>query len=245
MKDLGLVVFTVFLLQFKLIGQTVEPSKAVDKNNLQLEFETLYSVENETSSKTTSWSIPNVLIRYGMSNNIELQLHTPFTKERCFVDNELTSNIFKFEEVEIGASINLWKQNKLIPEAAIMTRIVLPTKTFNSKGVGNVVSLNLSNLISNKICLNYNVGTTTDINKSTTGFYVVNMYYEPNSKVHFFIENSSGFTLKKTESSCLSTGLGVNLNDFFTVDFSVAKSLKNKMFYVGAILTWVINTEKS
>ena len=58
--------FFVLLLPLKLIGQTVEPSRNVKRNNLQLEFETTYSVENESVNKTTSWNIPNILIRYGL-----------------------------------------------------------------------------------------------------------------------------------------------------------------------------------
>ena len=89
-KDFVVSVLTIILLHVKLISQTVEPSKGVDKNNLQFEFETLYSVEREPLTKTTSWDVPNVLIRYGLSKNIELQLHTPFTNERCF-ENVITS----------------------------------------------------------------------------------------------------------------------------------------------------------
>ena len=104
-KDLGFFIFFVLLLPLKLIGQTVEPSRNVKRNNLQLEFETTYSVENESVNKTTSWNIPNILIRYGVSDNIELQLHTPFTKVRCFENGQLTSNIFEFKEMEFGVSV--------------------------------------------------------------------------------------------------------------------------------------------
>jgi hypothetical protein len=244
-RDLGLISLAFILLQFKLSGQTVEPSSNVLKNNLQLEIETLYSVEKESSMKTTSWNVPNVLIRFGLSKNVELQLHTPFTKERCFINQELTSNIFKFNEVEFGVSFNLWKQNKFIPEAAIMARMVAPTINFSSLGIGNIVSLNFSNVITSTLSFNYNIGTTTSVDKNTTGFYVLNVGYEPNSKIHFFIENASGFTFNNIESNCLGTGFGVNITNNWAIDFSMAKSLKNNMFYTGAILTWVINTKKT
>jgi hypothetical protein len=241
--DLGFFIFIVLLFHFKLICQTVEPSRNVAKHNLQLEIETTYSVEKESKNKTTSWNIPNILIRYGLSNNFELQFHTPFTKERCFENNQLTSNIFKFEEMEFGASVNLWKQNKIIPETAVMARLVLPTKNFNSNGFGNIISLNFSNVIWNNISLNYNVGSTTNLNKNTFGFYIVNFSYQSTNNLRFFIENSGMFN-KNTESNCLGTGFGTNLSHSIGIDFSIAKSLKNNMFYSGAIITWVINTNK-
>lgn len=232
----------ISLLSLKLNAQTVEPSSGIEKNNIQLEFETLYSVEKINSEKNTSWSIPNILIRYGLSDNVELQLHTPFTKERCYENNKLTSNVFKFEEVEIGLSVNLWKQNNLLPEAALMGRIISSTDTFSFDKLGNIISLNLSNLITEKISLNYNIGSTTNLDKDTTGFYIVNISYEPNDKFHYFIENTSDFTFDTTESNCLGTGFGVNLIDNFAIDLSVSKSLKHNMFYTGAIITWVLNS---
>jgi hypothetical protein len=244
-KDLIVFISVIIFMHIKLISQTVESSKSINKNDLQFEFETLYSKENEYQKETTSWNVPNILVRYGLSENIEIQLHTPFTKERCFENNELTTNIFKFQEIEIGASINLWSQNKLIPEAALLVRVISPTDEFSYKRFGNIVSLNFSNTVSNTISFNYNIGTVTDNEKNKTVFYILNICYEPNSKIHCFIENTNSFAFDKTASNCLGTGLGVNFGSNFTVDFSVAKSLKHQLFYSGAIITWVINTKKA
>ena len=156
MKNVVLYIFTLALISSRFVGQTVESSSCVQINNIQLELEALYSVENESLNKETSWSIPNILIRYGLSKNIEVQLHTPFTQVRCFENNQLISNVFTFEEMEFGVSVNLWKQKKLIPEAAVMGRIVSPVGNFNSKGFGNILSLNFSNALSNKTSINYN-----------------------------------------------------------------------------------------
>ena len=52
-KDLGFFIFIVLLFHFKLICQTVEPSRNVAKHNLQLEIETTYSVEKESKNKIT------------------------------------------------------------------------------------------------------------------------------------------------------------------------------------------------
>lgn len=244
MIKIGLFIFTIVFMSFELVGQTVEPSSCIVANILQLEFEILYSVEKNPPQKTTSWNIPNILIRYGLLENIELQLHTPFTKERCFVENKLTTNVFEFNEIEMGLSINLWKQNRYLPEAAVMARIVSPTEVFNFNALGNIVSFNFSNQMTKKIALNYNLGTTTSIEKRTTGFYIINISYQSNSQLRFFIENSSNFNFNRTESNCLGTGFGVNLMNNISVDFSFSQSLKNKMFYTGVILAWAINTQK-
>lgn len=242
-NEFGFFILTVLLLHLELVCQTVEPSRNVQRNNLQLEFEINYSVENEFANKTTSWNIPNILIRYAISDNVELQLHSPFTKVRCFENSQLISNIFEFKEIELGVSVNLWKQNKLVPETAIMARMVSPTKEIKSSAIGNIISINFSNVISNKMSLNYNIGTTTDIDKNAYCFYIMNISYEHNPKVHFFIENTGIFN-ENLESNCMGAGFGFNLNSSFAIDFSIANSLNNKMYYAGAILAWVINTNK-
>lgn len=228
----------------RLLGQTVEPSTAVGKGTLQLEFETLYSVEKSTALKNTTWNIPNILIRYGLSDKIELQLHTPFTKDRCFENNGLTSTIFSFKEVELGVSYNLWGQKNIRPEVAIMVRAIAATESFGFKEIGNMVSLNFSNAIGQKFTLGYNLGTTTDLDKHTTGFYVLNLDYAPNAQTHFFVENTVNFNLDSMQSNCIGLGVGFKLGENLSVDFSAAHSLLHDMFYTGAIVTCAINTKK-
>ena len=244
MRGFVLSVLSVVFVCCNLLGQTVEPSAAVGKDILQLEFETLYSVEKSATLKNTTWNIPNVLVRYGLSDNVELQLHTPFTKDRCFENNGLTSTIFSFKEVELGVSLNLWGQRNIRPEAAILVRAISATESFGFKEIGNMVSLNFSNTIGQKFTLGYNIGTTTDLDKHTSGFYVLNLDYAPNPKIHFFVENTVNFNWDSMRSNCIGLGAGFKMGGNLFVDFSAAKSLLHDMFYTGAIVTWAINAKK-
>ena len=244
MRQSVIGILATVLLSGNLTGQTIEPSSAVRKNLVQLEFETLYSVEQSRVQRNTTWNIPNVLIRYGLSDNLEMQLHTPFTKERCFENKELTSTIFSFNEVELGFSVNLWKQKNLIPEMAVMVRAISSTASFGFDQIGSMVSLNFSNSISEKFTIGYNIGATTNIDKYTTGFYVLNLDYAPTPQIHFFLENAVNLNFDTMQSNCLGVGFGIALDNNMAVDFSAAKSLLHDMFYTGAILTWAINTKK-
>ena len=241
MKVISFLIATYFTFCFDLKSQSIESSSTIEKNLLQLEFETIYSTEKEAFDRTTAWSIPNILVRFGLSKNLELQLHTPFTKEICYEDNVLISNIFDFDEVELGMAINLWKQKKIIPEASLMARIITSTNNIGINHIGNIISLNFSNSLSEKVSLNYNVGTVTDIDKNTNAYYILNLDYQPNPKVHLFIENTSDFNLENSASNCMSIGFGLGLKPNISLDFSASKSLKHKMFYTGVILTWVMD----
>ncbi len=233
-------------LKFNLIAQTAEPSATIDKNILQIELESLYTIQNEGSEKMNSWSIPSILFRYGLLNGFELQLNTPIIKEKLWKNDYLIHSINKFDDIQIGFSLNLWKEKKLLPEASIMIRAILPTdKKFSLDELGKIVSLNFLNKISKNLSLNYNIGHVQETNNLSSCFYIVNLSYQTSSKLRFFAENFGDFHNKSIMSHNLNIGGGYNFSDKIILDISVANGLNQKMFYIGGVLTWIINTKKN
>jgi hypothetical protein len=244
MKTRALIIIILFWVGFIANAQTVEPSAVVEKGNLQLEFEALFSNEKAGVQKYASLTLPKLLMRFGLSDRIELQLQTIFLKERYFENNILNSSTYGFSEMELGLALNLWEAKGILPETALMVRMGTSDNGL-LKNIGNNISLNFSNAISNKLSVNYNIGTLTDLAKQTFGFYILNISYNHNPKWHFFMENSHHFTFYSTNVNILSTGFGLNVNDQITVDFSAGKNLLNNMFFTGMIFTWVVDTSKS
>ncbi len=228
------------------MAQTAEPSATVDKNILQIELESLYIIQKDGSEKLNSWSIPSALFRYGLLNGFELQLNIPIVKEKLWEGDHLIHSINKFDDIQIGFSINLWKEKKLLPETSVMIRAILPTdKKFKLEKFGKIVSLNLSNKISRNLSLNYNVGHVIETNNTSSCFYIVNLTYQTTSKLHLFVENFGDFHNKSLMSHNLNIGGGYSFNDKLILDISVANGLNQNLFYVGGILTWIINTKKN
>ena len=222
-------------------AQTAEPSAGVSKNTLQIELESLYAVEKENTNKTTSWSTPNALFRYGLSNKVELQLNTPLVKENIYENNILAESNHQFEGIQVGLSLNLWEQKKLLPEAALMVRAIVPTT--GGGNMGKLFSLNLSNSFAEKWLFNYNIGYVVETDNSSTGFFIGNLSYEMNDTVHFFVETFGDFNKSQFENNTINTGVGFNIGDAYVLDFSVAKGLSQDMYYFGGIFTWVLNTK--
>lgn len=245
MTRLFYTLFAIILINFQSFSQTVEPSSAIDKSILQIELESLYTIQKEDSKKMKSWSIPSALFRYGFLEGYELQLNTPIIKEKLWENDHLIHSLNKFDDIQVGFSVNLWKQQKFIPEASLMVRAILPTDSkFELNKIGKICSLNLSNSISQKFSFNYNIGYVLETDDSKSGFYIANIGFEANSKLHFFIENFGDFTNKKLMSHNINTGVGYNFNEKLILDVSVANGLNHNMFYVGGILTYVLNTKK-
>ena len=86
---------TLFLCTWVNFSQTVEPAIAVERRMLQLELESLYVMEKEGAENVNSWSIPSVLIRYGLSNTVELQLNIPYLKEIILKHFQILRMIFQ------------------------------------------------------------------------------------------------------------------------------------------------------
>lgn len=228
-------------LKFNLIAQTAEPSATVDKNILQIELESLYTVQNEGSEKMKSWSIPNALFRFGIFNSVELHLNIPIVKEQLWKNDHLVQSLNKFEDFQVGFSANLWKEKKLLPQASIMIRLILPTDK-NYK-LGKIVSLNLSNKISGNLTFNYNIGHIQETDNALSCFYIVNLTYQTSSKFHFFLENFGDLHNESLMSHNLNLGGGYNITEKLILDISASKGLNTNMFYAGGILTWIIKTK--
>jgi len=242
-----ILLFIGFLVIAKIQAQIVEPSAGVNKHILQIEVEGQYSIQKEDNTTLKAWSIPSVLLRYGLFKGFELQLNAPLIKEELFEDDHLVHSLNKFDHIQFGFSIDLWKQNKIIPQAALMARVIVPFKAntnsyFNE--IGSILSLNLSNAISNKLSLNYNIGHVYLTNGVHAGYYIINLDYTLNSKFHFFLENFADFD-NSIFSQNLNAGLGYIFNNSMALDYSIATGLNHNLFYTGLIFTWAINTKKN
>lgn len=240
-------ILTVIILLFSTTSYTqiVEPSTSVKKRMLQIETEAQYAIQKEGSEKQVAWSIPSVLFRYGLLNGLELQLNVPLVKEELYEKDHLIHSLNKFDHVQMGLSINLWEQNNLIPEVAFMARFILPfEEDLEYNALGKIVALNFSNVINNKLTLNYNIGYASETEGEDSAYYIVNFTYDLNPKIHFFIENFADFSKNTKAFQNINIGGGFNLNDKMCLDFSVANGLNHSLFYTGVIFTWQINTKK-
>lgn len=246
MNKLVYAFIVLFAIQHNMQSQTAEPAAAINKNNLQIEIESTYSIQKVGSEKITTYSIPNTLFRYGLLNGLELQINIPIIKEQLWENNHLVQSLNKFDNLQVGFSVDLWEEKKLLPEASIMVRAILPTdQKFTIDNIGKIVSLNLTNKISEKLSFNYNIGYAEKTDSSSYCFYIANLSYLLNSKIHIFAENFGDLHQKKLMFHNLNIGGGYNFTDNLILDISVNNGLNQNLFYTGGRLTWNINTKKS
>lgn len=240
---LGLCCFLCFSISYP---QIAEPSSVIDKYVLQVEMEAQYALQKEGIEKIVTWSLPSTLFRYGLFKDVELQLNAPLIKEQFYVNDNLVYNTNRFTYIQMGSSVNLWNQRNVIPEAAFMAKIIIPVQKeeqFNK--VGAIIAFNFSNSISDKFSLNYNIGFARSYDNSNQGYYDINLVYDLNQKIHFFIEDFSNFDAKLVNSHTINLGGGYAINKNMCFDMSIANGLNDNLFYTSLLFTWAINTKNS
>lgn len=220
--------------------QTVEPAAAIERSMLQLEFESLYVIEKEGAEKINSWSIPSILVRYGLSDAVELQLNVPYLKESTFEDENMVSSRTFLDNVQAGLSVNLWEEQGVLPQAAIMARALVPVYYNKTIEIGTLVALNLSNTLSKQLSLNYNIGWVAD-REGSSGYYIANLSWEISPSIHSFVEFFGSTYNKIDMNHNVNSGIGFNLGNSFCLDLSVASGLNQQMIFFGGILTYQLS----
>ena len=231
--------FTALFLCCNVYSQTVEPSSGVEHRTLQLEFESLYLVERERSEEVSSWSIPSLLTRYGLSSAVEVQLNLPLMRESTYEKEHMVSSRTFLDKVQAGVAVKLWQGSGWLPEAALMARALIPVYEFDTSEIGSVLSLNLSNPITESLSLNYNFGWIYETGHS--GYYIANLSWEISDRVHSFVEIFGTTNFPEPVKHCLNAGVGFNFGDSLCLDLSVANGLNCDMLFFGGIFTYQLN----
>ncbi|UCE93854.1 MAG: hypothetical protein JSV73_00750 [Flavobacteriaceae bacterium] len=235
MRNVFLIVF-LFICS-KLTGHTVEPTAGVEENIIQIELESLYVVETSNVEEVYTWSIPSTLIRYGVFKSMEFQLLVPFYREKKLENDLLMSSRVLFDKLQLGFSLDIFKENGIIPETALMLRTLIPVYNTNTSQVGQLISLNCSNSISDKFLLNYNLGFVLERDASFS-YYIGNLTYNLSERLHFFTEFFGDLYHPERSEHIFNLGGGINFGKSFTLDLSFAKGIDHDMFYYGGVLTY-------
>jgi hypothetical protein len=224
-------------------AQTVIYSNKVEKDILQIELYSDQTVSRNNLSKTVNWSLPSALLRYGLSDRVELQVVTPFTLEQIHMDNTIYSKHY-MNKVQIGAIINIVKRNKWIPETSFTYRSIVPFESDETvEKISHLVSLNLSNRLSEKLLLNYNFRYKINPQTTNSEQFVANLGYAVNKKFQVFAETSIHIISSTVQSNLFVGGLAYTLMKDLFLNLYYGNCLKQQTKLIGGIVTWRFNTK--
>ncbi len=164
----------------------------------------------------------NTLLRYGISEKIELRFTQNVTKSRFRLDGQTTeANETMLSPTAIGTKINLVKDNDDLPDISFLANV--GGQVFSDDGSGSYLdaTILLSNTIFNDFGMDVNFGTAWLNGLSTLSYqYAFGLARSISDKLGFYIE-SYGILPEdaRFEEHNINGGLNYLLNNTTQVDF--------------------------
>ena len=215
-----------------------ESSVTVGKNNFQIESG--LSFLNKSNNSETSFFGPSTLMRYGISNGIELRLMSQYESTK-FKQVDGNNNFSGLNDLEIGYKIQLLQSENINTKIAFLSHVIVPTGndevTTNSFGVIN--KLSISNEISDQIGIGYNVGYD-NIAKEHFLTYSVAIGISLSKVVGLYVETYGAWGETGFFESNFDTGFTFLINNNSQLDASYGVGLNNNMHYISTGFSWKI-----
>jgi hypothetical protein len=238
----------VLFISYSFYGQDIvtdrpdqtESSVTIGNRNFQIETGVLYQ-QNDNNSMLSFFG-PSTLLRYGITNGIELRFVSQFESTKIGLESGDIS-YSGFNDLEFGAKIQVFKKENVNTEIAFLSHVVFPTAKENltTDNVGVINKLAVSHVISDKIGLGYNVGYD-NIAKQSSFTYSLAIGIALSDKLSFYAEPYGSWGESNSFESNFDAGLTFLVNGNFQLDVSYGTGLNNDMQYVASGFSWKIPT---
>lgn len=189
------------------------------------------------------YATPDLLVRYGLNNGMELRFGTSLTTSTSAVEisglGKFSGSETDFGPIMIGGKFKLGEEGEFFPATSLLFEAEMPALTIkNSSSYFNPsVKLCFSNAMSSTADLSYNLGINIDNENSTvvTGLYTlsvglsltdrIGMYgeiygflpFERNSESSHYLDAGFTYLVKNNLQLDLSGGYGLqkNITDYY------------------------------
>ncbi len=184
------------------------------------------------TDRTQLFSLNNTLLRYGISERIELRFFHEIATSRLRVDGATAfSNDVVFAPTLIGAKFKLVKNNPKFPDVGLIVATGGGLFEETGNGLQTDIRMAVDANIGNKFSISSNVGfTMTDGAENSTPFYTLVLGQAVNEKLGVFIESYGSFPSQGRSDHAMDAGLTYLLNSSVQVDFYGGTGLSNGNF---------------
>lgn len=225
-------------------GPTVVPRRTI-----QIETGLQFQKDKTNNLSTKEYLYPEALVRIGIVKWAELRLSAEYKKEihpesTNSLDNRMVSDI-GFNNVQVGTKLNLFAGKGAIPAIGFQGNITLPygSDAFRPVHVAPEGALLLSNKITDKLDLQYNVGYGNQPGQDGYQrqlFYAALVGLTLTDKLQgygeFFAQKAKASPVENTVDMGLLVLLLPNLQYDIAVGASVSKAAPD--YFIGTGITW-------
>ncbi|PCH76698.1 MAG: hypothetical protein COB98_05515 [Flavobacteriaceae bacterium] len=232
----------LFLLKYSLVAQSIQPSRTVGDQFLNFDFESLYTISKGKDGKTTHWTIPNTLIRYGLGDTWEVHFLIPFSKQNHTINDDREASVFGLDAFNIGLAKKIYTQEGLRPSLVLMTRVTLPgsDQVLASDNIAVRASVNFGYRLNSATKITTNIGYKYNPIIGNCAYYITYLTYNFNPKYYTYLELLGDFDTNEFLGNDINIGFGNKLSKKLNLALSISKSTVHDSFNFGGVFTWSV-----
>ncbi|PCI34078.1 MAG: hypothetical protein COB60_06645 [Flavobacteriaceae bacterium] len=232
----------LFLVKYSLVAQSIQPSRTVGDQFLNFDFESIYTISKSEDGKTSHWTIPNTLIRYGLGDTWELHFLIPFSKHNQFIDDRAQASVFGLDAFNIGLAKQLCPQDGLLPSMVLMTRITLPggNQVLSANNTAIRGSLNFGYQLNSVTKLTTNIGYKYNPMIGNCAYYISYLTYNLTPQYYAYLELLGDFDTNEFLGNDINIGFGHQFTKKLCLALSVSKSTVHDSYNFGGVFTWSV-----
>ena len=212
-----------------------EPPEPIEKAGIQAEMQVIYeNIENNGYIKNNNITHPSFLLRYGISDKIELQMNLQFMTEHIKQINDATLSYEHhyhtgIQPLKAGIKFSFSGENEsLMPAAAMLLNITVPnlaSSKFRSSHIAPEIILSASKKIKN-ITIAGNTGLLWDgESASPAEFYIIAFSYSPIKNISMFAEAYGYLKNDIPADNRIDAGLSFFVSDNLQVEIAAGVGL--------------------
>jgi hypothetical protein len=224
-------------------NETLSP-ETVSKNIFQTEIGFRKTRDN---AQDKVWQNPDVLLRYGLLNRLELRLESTVENQKLFSEGKFRNGL---RPLELGLKVNFFETKNEAFTSAIVGQVGIPTFATSAHKTDRAyhrVRLLFENKISDKFKLNYNVGSEWDSQEQEQNWvYTFAPELDITDRWETFIE-VFGFAKKgKSPEEIVDAGFAYLLSKNTKVDVSGGVGLNSESphYFVAAGFSFRVGGKK-
>jgi hypothetical protein len=236
-------VLFITLVNYSIYAQTIvtdrpdqtESSSTVPKGSFQIESGVLFVSSKSEGISMRETLAPSTLLRYGITNGIEIRLVNQFESIKNKTTSEKANGI---SDLEIGTKFQILQKDGVNTEIAFVSHLILPTgsKELTIDNFGTINKLSISHAISDKVGIGYNVGYDYFGVGKGNFTYSLALAIGLTSKLGIYLEPYGGILEFKNHEANFDAGFTYLVKDNFQLDASFGTGLNHTMnfFVIGA-----------
>lgn len=223
-------------------GQT-DAVYTMGKGYFQIESGFFYSTDEMAGVKITTSTTPNVMIKYGVIDRIEVKLFLDLLqlKEDTIAVTETKNS--GLAPIRLATKVFLIEGDGWMPAASLTGILSLPNtgdNAFQHKDVKTSIRLQMENSISENVSLNYSIGGDWSDNNNSQGVYTIVLGSSFSDKLGGWVELYGTFSNDFRDTFATDFGMAYLLTDYLQLDTSIGIGLNDAAtdFFFNLGISW-------